>query len=304
MNVKTQDKPRVTTKRVTRATIKREDVFSQVFNTSVDAIVLSDSEGVIKLVNPKAEQFFNLTSSEMIGRKMQFFCEINGTNEVNILRPGKDPGIAEIRCVEFKLNGSQSIYVSNFRDITEMVRLREELRALALLDDCVDLCNRRGFIMLAQQQLKLVERSKKGLYLLMVKLDNYKQVLAIQGQQASNKLLVKFAEILKDTFRKSDIIARVSDDTFAVLAIEAREDSNDVMASHLLNQLGQYNAKAGVDGCKLLASLGTAYHYPDRPCGLEELLQQAGLQIAGNKRGKQESALLWYLWQTKKAQNN
>lgn len=299
MNIKTEEKHTKLSGQLTLETDESEELFRLIFESNPDAILVSDREGFIRLINRKAEQVLNLSTDNIIGRKMHLFCHYNESKEVIIPRPGKDTGIAEIRSTEITLSGSQPLHVANLRDITELVRMREEMRALAFVDDLVGLCNRRGFLVLAEQQVKLANRSKKGLYLLLISIDNFKQVNTTQGQQAGNRLLLQFAKILKDTFRNTDIIARVGEDTFAVLTIEAEAGSSEIMAHRLLHKLEAYNVRASADSAKLLASMGTAYHQPKYPGSLEALLQQADLQICDYKRGKQKSALLWYLGQDK-----
>ncbi|MGH7713087.1 MAG: GGDEF domain-containing protein, partial [Gemmatimonadaceae bacterium] len=62
----------------------------------------------------------------------------------------------------------------------EAARLRkkheDELRALSLMDDLTGLNNRRGFLNLAQQQIKLARRNKRELVLLFVDMDDFKQI--------------------------------------------------------------------------------------------------------------------------------
>ncbi len=299
MNVKTEERHTKLADHLTLGTTERGELFRLIFESNPDAILVSDREGFVRLMNHKTEQVLNLPAENIIGRKMHLFCNANESKEVSISRPGKDAGIAEIRSAKIALSGNQTFYIANLRDITELVRLREELRALAFVDELVGLCNRRGFWVLAEQQVKLANRTKKGLYLLLISVDNFKQVNDTQGQQASDKLLLQFAKILKDTFRNTDIIARVSENTFAVLTIEAEAGSSEVMAHRLLHKLETYNARASADSSKLLASMGTAYYQPEHPGSLEALLQQADLQLYGYQHSKRKSALLWYLGQNK-----
>ena len=299
MNVKTEERHTKLSGQLTLETEKKERLFRLIFESNPDAILISDKEGFVRLVNHKAAQVLNLPEENIIGRKMHLFCNVNGSREITITRPGKDTGIAEIRSAEINIGDNQPLHVANLRDITELVRMREELRALAFVDELVGLCNRRGFMVLAEQQVKLANRTQRGLYLLLISVDNYKHVSNTQGEQAGNKLLIQFAKILKDTFRNTDIIARVGEDTFAILAIEAEAGSSEIMAHRLIHKLETYNAKAGANGSTLLASMGTAYHQPKYPGSLEALLQQADLQICGYQSGKRKSALLWYMGQDK-----
>jgi diguanylate cyclase (GGDEF)-like protein len=268
------------------------ELFRLIFEGSADAIFVLDREGTVRLLNSGAERLLGRPAKQVMGHKFGLPFRIDEPKEVTISRPGKDTGIAEIRSIEVELHG-ETFYITSLRDVTEMVRLREELRALALVDELVGLCNRRGFFVLAQQQLKLASRAKNWLFLLLVNLDNLKRVQDTFGQQASDRLLVDAAAILKDTFRKSDIIARVSEETFAILAIETQHDGATIMATRLRKNIEEYNAKVGPDRA-LLASMGIANYEPEHPCSLDELMGNADLLLYGQKRGRQKSALLWY----------
>jgi diguanylate cyclase (GGDEF)-like protein len=277
-------------------TNEKEELCRLIFECSADAIIVSDRQGTVRLLNHNAEHFFELPADQILGRRFLLSSNAGETKEVTTTRPGKDTSITEIRSTEIKQHG-EALYISTFRDITELVRLREELRALILVDDLVNLCNRRGFFMLAEQQLRLANRTKKGLYLILISLDNYKRDNGASDQEAGNKRLVQTAAIIKDTFRKSDIIARISEDTFAIMAIEAQPDSADVMAKRLLDNLEKYNAKVSPTDT-LLASMGVACYDSKYHCSLDELLSQADMLLYRQKRGERKSALLWHLAQT------
>ncbi len=270
------------------------------FECSPTAILVFDKDGTLRLLNPTAERLFNRPSDQIIGQKIRLPIQVGEPKEVDISRPGKDTGIAEIRSNETIWQG-ETLYVSTLQDVTELVRLREELRALTFVDDLLGLFNRRGFFLLAQQQLKLANRTQKGFYLLFVNLDNLRSVNETSGNQAGDKLLLKAASILKNTFRKSDIIARFGEETFAILAIEAQSGSDDVMTTHLLSSIEKYNAKAS-PGRKLKVSTGVAYYDPGNPCSIDELIGHADMLLSGHKHGKQKSALLSYIEKNKCSQ--
>ena len=295
MNTKTGELPERISSQLSLDIEERENLFHSIFEFSADAILVSDSDGIIRLLNRNAEHLLNLPSEQILGGKMQLPITSNQSKEISVLRPGKDTGIVEVHTAEIELN-NKILYVSMLHDITEIVRLREELRALTFVDDLVDLCNRRGFFILAQQQLKLANRTKKGLYLFLINVDNFKQINDTHGQQAAGILIVQTAQILKDTFRKSDIIARVSEETFAVLAIEAQSGSTDVIGKHLQTNLEKYNATVSPEHA-LLASMGTAYYDPEHPCSIDTLFGYADMLLYRQKSGKRKSALLWYLEQ-------
>ena len=272
---------------------ERAELLRRIFEFSADAIMVSDNEGKIRLLNRSAAHLFNLPAEKMVGQTISPKPSSSESIEVTLTRPDKDSGIAEVRSVEFKLSGN-TMCVSTLRDVTELVRLREELRALSVVDELIGLCNRRGFFMFAQQQLKMANRNKKGLYLLLMGVDNLAQAKNNGDEQSANRLLIRMSKILRDTFRKSDIIARISEETFAVLAIEAQIGGTDAMAGRLAGNLEKYNIQAAVED-RLMASMGSAYYNPEQPCSLDELMGLADMLLQRQQRGERQSALIWYL---------
>jgi predicted signal transduction protein with EAL and GGDEF domain len=99
--------------------------------------------------------------------------------------------------------------------------LQASLADLALSDELTGLYNRRGFMALAERQLKLGRRSGRGMLFILVDVDGLKQINDSLGHSQGDSALRRTAEVLRKTFRNSDVIARMGGDEFAVLAIEA-----------------------------------------------------------------------------------
>jgi len=97
-------------------------------------------------------------------------------------------------------------------DITDRKRMEEELREATMTDFLTGLLNRRGFYTLAEQQGKLASRSNRAMALLYLDLDGFKNINDELGHDAGDKVLVETANILKNTFREADIIARIGGD--------------------------------------------------------------------------------------------
>jgi len=173
-------------------------------------------------------------------------------------------------------------------DVTERVRAEEarekyskrleemvqELRNQALVDELTGLYNRRGFMFLAQQQLKLANRNKTGMLLLFADFNNLKWINDTLGHYKGDLALIETANILKETFREPDIIARIGGDEFGVLAIEGRRDSAEMLISRLQENLDTHNAR-GKCSYELSLSMGIARYDPECPCSIDELLGRA-----------------------------
>ena len=203
-------------------------------------------------------------------------------------------GYASMETAVRALNEGASAYITKplkieevlvpVREALEKQRLAMELRNLALIDELTGLHNRRGFMLLAQQQLKLAKRTKMGMLLLFADFNNLKWINDVLGHYEGDLALTETAYILKETFRETDIIARIGGDEFGVLAIEGRKSSAEVLMSRLQNKLDTNNKKA-MRPYKLSLSVGIARYDPECPCSIDELLDRADRLMYEQKRG-------------------
>lgn len=174
-----------------------------------------------------------------------------------------------------------------FRNVTERKELEEKLRTMSIIDDLTGLYNRRGFFTLAQQQMKVTERTKKEMLLFFADLDKMKQINDILGHQEGDKALVEIATILKEVFRESDIIGRMGGDEFVILAIDTTNGTREVLMKRLHNYLDDYNRPEG-RSYTLSLSIGIVPYDPKKPFSLDELMAQADTLMYEEKRNKQQ----------------
>ncbi len=170
-------------------------------------------------------------------------------------------------------------------DITYLKEGEELLRSMSFVDDLTGLYNRRGFLTLANQQIKAAERDMQGMALLFADLDNLKWINDAMGHIAGDRALTDIASILKETFRESDIIARIGGDEFVILARETREINIESLTSRLHAQLAEYNIFKG-GALNLSLSIGTVRYDPRHPYSIDELLKQADTLMYKHKKSK------------------
>jgi diguanylate cyclase (GGDEF)-like protein len=120
--------------------------------------------------------------------------------------------------------------------------LQAELGNLALTDELTGLCNRRGFMAIAERQLKIGHRTGRGIVLFFMDIDGMKQINDSFGHGEGDRALKRMAKALKMTFRDSDVIARLGGDEFAVLAIEASGNSETAIRARLAEDLKSVSA--------------------------------------------------------------
>jgi diguanylate cyclase (GGDEF)-like protein/PAS domain S-box-containing protein len=173
------------------------------------------------------------------------------------------------------------------KNITERKRLEEKLRILSLTDELTGLYNRRGFLMLAEQQLKMAKRMKGVTFMLYADMDDFKEINDSFGHKEGDLALIETARIIKSTCRDSDIVARIGGDEFAVFPVGITEAFVDIITTRLQKNFDIYNAKTN-RGYKLSISVGITRCDPQSRDSIQDLLVQADKLMYEKKRQKKE----------------
>jgi two-component system cell cycle response regulator len=168
------------------------------------------------------------------------------------------------------------------------VKLQEKVRTMAVTDELTGLYNRRGFFSLAEKLLQLCKREKKGIFMLYTDLDGLKKINDTFGHKEGDMALIDIANILRNNYRESDIIARIGGDEFVVIPIGTTEDSAEIATSRLQKSIEIHNSEIN-RSYKLSLSFGIAYYDPENPCSIDELLVQGDKLMYEQKRHKQKS---------------
>jgi len=246
-------------------------------------------------INPAFEQLTGLKAQDLIGRTV--LEVMPGTEHSWIENYGRvamtgnplrfDNYSGELgrhyECLAYSPQRGQ--FAVLFTDITDRKKMESEIIALSITDQLTGLNNRRGFLSLAGQQLKLSDRSKKGVVLFFADLDLLKQINDTLGHEEGDKALIEAANIFKETFRTSDIIARLGGDEFAVLAIDTDEANSGIFTARLLQLIDNGNNQENRK-YRLSISVGFAYYDPEKPCSIDELIARADKLMYEQKQKK------------------
>lgn len=170
----------------------------------------------------------------------------------------------------------------------ERQRLQAELRNLAICDDLTGLYNRRGFLTLARHQARIACRTGKGFLIMFADLDGLKQINDTLGHQEGNHALVETADILRDSFRQSDMIARIGGDEFAVFVTDAGSEYAKTVTSRVQQKLEACNAQLS-QRYELSFSMGAVHADSSAPCDIEELLNRADEAMYREKQAKRKA---------------
>ena len=189
-----------------------------------------------------------------------------------------------------KSEASPAVVARIVRHAVERNRLLSALRALSLIDDLTGLYNRRGFVDIGAQYLDLGRRSGRAATLVCLDLDRFKTINDTLGHHIGDRVLQKVADIVRATFRTSDISARLSGDSFAVLALESCEDTPELMLSRLRTAFRDFNRRTRA-AYHLSASVGMARSEEERRVRLTDLLEKADAEMFAEKRAKHRAVL-------------
>jgi two-component system, cell cycle response regulator len=120
--------------------------------------------------------------------------------------------------------------------------LRRSAENLSLIDELTQLKNRRGFFELASQALQVARRERQTMALFFMDLNGLKLVNDTLGHLAGDEALRDTAQVLRTTFRGSDIVARIGGDEFVALAHLHSELDVATLGARLREHLREFNA--------------------------------------------------------------
>ncbi|HSJ62279.1 MAG TPA: GGDEF domain-containing response regulator [Gemmatimonadaceae bacterium] len=166
----------------------------------------------------------------------------------------------------------------------ERQHVRTALHTKTLVDELTGLYNRRGFISLARQQIKTAERLSRDVVHVFLDVDGMKEINDTFGHREGDLALIESADILRATFRESDVLARMGGDEFAVLALETSPLAAEALVDRLRRHVADRNSR-GHRPYALSFSVGSTRHAAGTPCLLDELLARAdGLMYEQKRR--------------------
>lgn len=174
-------------------------------------------------------------------------------------------------------------------DITERKNYEAQLHHVSITDELTGLFNRRGFMTLADRQLKVSTRNKDELFLLYADFDNMKWINDNLGHQVGDNALVETAVILKNTFRQADLIGRVGGDEFIVMiSNRSKKKNEETVLKRLEKELKKANSLKHRK-YMIQLSIGTVKCGQRKVQSIEELMVQADQQMYECKKEKKES---------------
>ncbi len=184
---------------------------------------------------------------------------------------------------------------SSARDVTDrrlaeqrLTTQAEQLRTLSLHDELTGLYNRRGWLELAGQQMRLAIREKRGAAVVFADLNGMKQINDLHGHEAGDRALRDTERILRTACREVDIIARFGGDEFVVFGLDFKETGLEALRARIQGAIAEQNSSA-TRPFRLSLSLGAAFFRPEFPETIDALLDRADSEMYQRKRARREN---------------
>ncbi len=172
-------------------------------------------------------------------------------------------------CVLWQQWGFRSTRAELFRILVRS----ESMETRPWVDPLTEVFNRRYLDMFLTQEARRVDRSRASLTFLLIDVDAFKSVNARFGHLIGDRVLSNVGQLLKETFRGSDIIIRHGGDEFLVVMHDTNEQQAQRALERLLIRVDEWNRENAMGGFKLSFSCGLATY--TRGDNIKEVLETA-----------------------------
>lgn len=279
-----------------------EDRYRTLFEESRDAIIITSPDGRFIDVNRAALEMFGYTRDEMFSNSViniyadpedrkRFIHEIEKKAFVRDfpVKLKKKDGRTMDCLFTFSIRRLEDDRIHEYqgiiRDVTEYRLMLEKLKELSLNDELTGLYNRRGLFTMAEHHLKIAKRLNRGLFCVFIDLDSMKQINDTYGHSTGDIALKDAADILRATFRDSDLISRIGGDEFVVLILVDDLESPEMILDRIEKNLKEFFIKnSRVFG--LSFSVGISQYFPGSKISLLELISEADFSMYEHKKRK------------------
>jgi diguanylate cyclase (GGDEF)-like protein/PAS domain S-box-containing protein len=241
---------------------QERNLLVRALNDSPDCVMITDIDNKIVFVNTGFEQLTGYKEDEVLGYKPSILWKnLAGTlaekpearnlqqtlhfqtQAPNLHKDGSvfyvDQSIAHIQ----NETGNITHHVSFSKDSTERLKRELTLKDLASKDALTDLLNRRsGEQLLKQYDDEML--SKKSLCLIMLDIDNFKNINDTYGHAGGDEILKSSSQLLKSKARSTDSVVRWGGEEFLILVPDANLNAAVEFAERIRNSIAQHQHQA------------------------------------------------------------
>jgi diguanylate cyclase (GGDEF)-like protein/PAS domain S-box-containing protein len=281
---------------------KQNVYFASLFESAPEAIAILDEDDRIVRINGEFTTLFGYAEEEAVGKDINALIvpdELAEEGETLCTKVAAGEGIraeslrrhkdghtfwVSISATRFIAGDEPGKVYAMYQDISARKRAEEDLRALLLVDELTGLPNRRAFITLSEQRLKLAIRMERDVLMIFIDVDHLKYINDTFGHLAGDRALIDTARVLKESCREADIIARLGGDEFVALMTVDSDQTAELVCERIQARVEAHNLETP-RGHPLSLSVG-ATRTKSEGTMLADLLAQADTALYEQKRGR------------------
>jgi diguanylate cyclase (GGDEF)-like protein/PAS domain S-box-containing protein len=288
--------------RLERALNERDDALAEskrnlqlahrVIEASLDGVLITDSQGVIEMVNPAFSRLTGYRREEVLGKTpavlksgrhdaafyhqmwqgLQQFGRWQG--EIWNRRKCGEIYPEWLTITAIQSDGGERKYAAVFNDISERKKSEERIRTLAYYDMLTELPNRRLFFDRVDVALRQANRNGRQVALLYIDLDRFKQINDTYGHIVGDGVLVEIGKRLMRAVRDGDTVARLGGDEFAAVLPDQYDDKDARALAQRMIASVKPAVKLDGESFKLSVSIGVAL-FPQHGANADLLMREA-----------------------------
>lgn len=277
-------------------------IANTVFETTQEAIVVTDVNCHIVAINPAFEKVTEYSKADVIGQHMrilssgrhdesfyrQMWEQILGTGEWQGAIWNRRKG-GEIYQEWLSIStvrdhtGRPFQYVGISADLGRMKHVETPIERLAHYDNLTGLPNRLLFNSRLQKTMEHAHREGRPFAVMFLDLDGFKAVNDCHGHAVGDELLKQVALRLRADLRETDTIARFGGDEFVIVIEDARRHDVEMIAQKLVDKIGEPFDLGLPEAVRIGLSLGLSA-FPEHADNIASLLRQADQALYEVKR--------------------
>lgn len=231
---------------------QRQAYLHQILETSSVGLFMADSKGRIEYVNHRMVEMTGYAASDLISHG--FVKQLNEPDRIRYIETVREalhdqvPVKIEVQLYHsdgnlvwlsietspVSVHGQCLGHVGTVTDITQQRIAIAELKNAALHDTLTGLLNRRGIEKGMSDSFNACIASKEPFVLLMIDLDNFKQLNDANGHAYGDRVLVNVAKLMRSITRDTDKLGRLGGDEFVIALPACPERRAEQMAEALI----------------------------------------------------------------------
>jgi diguanylate cyclase (GGDEF)-like protein len=211
-----------------------KNIDSAIFIMDKNNKIIETNEVFLKLFNFSKEEaltksYFDIVGCQKIDNSEKcnfcYICNLNKKNidEDTIITKKEERIGSSYFCRHFMVKSqkidfaSQSLTLVFLNDITNLIEKTKKLEELCTIDELTGVYNRRFILEKLESEIEISKRYHSPLSIIILDIDNFKDINDNLGHLAGDKVLIKTSETIRNSLRESDNFGRIGGEEFIIV---------------------------------------------------------------------------------------